>query len=67
MITTTSLVPLVFGGIMQVSCLLETKTTFVQLFSLIITVGGLVIGVGFILIVFVTNKTRQTQPTTVVD
>ena len=52
---------------MQVSCLLETKTTFVQLFSLIITVGSLVIGVGFILIVFVTNKTRQTQPTTVVD
>jgi len=67
MITTTSLVPLVFGGIMPVSCLLETKTTFVQLFSLIITVGGLLLGVGSILIVFVTNKTRQTQPTIVVD
>ena len=52
---------------MPVSCLLETKTTFVQLFSPIITVDGLLPGVGFILIVFVTNKTRQTQPTTVAD
>ena len=52
---------------MQVSCLLETKTTLVQLFSPIITVDGLLPGVGFILIVFVTNKTRQTQPTIVVD
>jgi len=52
---------------MQLSCLLETKTTLVQLLPPIITVDGLVIGVGFILIVFVANKTRQTQPTIVAD